>query len=604
MTANAPTFSRNLEDFAHIASDWFWETDADHRFCFFTDQLEGASGVDRKLLIGTTRFELACDDPHSANWKAHADDLMHRRPFRNFEYNVRRGNGSILWVRVSGEPIFADDGTFKGYRGCGHNITEQKLTVAKLEASNAALQLRNKQLSNVREALERSVYEDALTEVWNRRAFERDLQDMLACTNRNIGLLHIDLDRFKWINDTLGHQTGDIVLKAAATRISLATGSLGTTYRVGGDEFMVILCDHVTEATALSLGHQITNAMSVPISGGRGKVSTGVSVGVAVSSGNDILDSDLIRLADAALYEAKARGRNAVCTLSDQLRQRLETHRWVAADLPAALETDQLVPYFQPQFDLDSQTIIGAEVLVRWHHPTRGVISPQDFLSVAAELAICDRIDRIMMEKGLRTVERLTAMGLHLPSLSINTGQARLMDPRLIADVGCLWTHPDCKLSLELLETICLDDCCDQNRMRHNIDRLKGMGVRIEIDDFGSERASITGLLDIAPYRLKIDRKLVQAIDVDADKRSIVQTIVRLAKSLGIACLAEGAEDAFALKALREMGCTQVQGYAIAPALPEEAFVSFLKDRAVTPCVGQTLPQTQTAGPMDLPQTA
>lgn len=604
MSSQQPILSRNLEDFARIASDWFWETDADHHFCFFTEQLEDVVGIDRKALIGRSRLDLAADAMLSDRWKAHADDLAHHRSFHNFEYHVRQDDGRIVWVRVSGEPIFDDSGAFQGYRGCGQNITSEKLAMARLEASNAALQMRNQQLDAARIALERSVYEDALTEVWNRRAFERDLKDLLAFTDRNIGLLHIDLDKFKWINDTLGHQTGDTVLQIAAARICQSAGALGTTYRVGGDEFMIILCDHVTESLAVSLGHQITNAMSAPINVGRSKVTIGASVGIAVSTGGALSSSDLIRQADAALYEAKARGRNAVCTLSDQLRHRLETHRWTAADLGEALSEDQLVPYFQPQMDLATQTIIGAEVLVRWHHPSRGMIAPDDFLPVAAELALINQIDQLMLKKGLALVNRLAAQGLHLPSLSINTSQARLMDPRLISDVGCHWNTPQCRLSLELLETIYLDECCDQIQMHQTIARLRAMGVRIEIDDFGSARASITGLLKVQPDRLKIDRRLVQTVASDPDKRSIVRAIVELAQSLKITCLAEGAEDQGALDALWDMGCSQVQGYAVAPPLSEAELVAFLRQRGIAVLPGRDTPKPSTAGPMDLPRTA
>ncbi|MEL6574114.1 MAG: EAL domain-containing protein [Pseudomonadota bacterium] len=604
MSPQQPSLSRNLEDFVRIASDWFWETDADHRFCFFTEQLEDIVGIDRKRLLGRSRLDLATDATASDRWKTHADDLTHHRPFHNFEYHVRQDDGHIVWVRVSGEPIFDDSGAFQGYRGCGHNITSEKLAVARLEASNAALQMRNQQLDAARVALERSAYEDTLTEVWNRRAFERDLKDLLACEDRNIGLLHIDLDKFKWINDTLGHQTGDTVLQVAAKRIGQTAGALGTSYRVGGDEFMIILCDHVTESVAVRLGHQITNAVSAPISVGRSKVTIGASVGIAISKHGALSSSDLIRQADAALYEAKARGRNAICALSDRLLQRLETHRWTAADLGAALSDDQLVPYFQPQMDLATQTIIGAEVLVRWHHPTRGMIAPDDFLPVAAELALINQIDQLMLKKGLAVVDRLSAQGLHVPSLSINTSQARLMDPRLVSDVGCFWDPAQCSLSLELLETIYLDDCCDGIQLHQTIARLRAMGVRIEIDDFGSARASITGLLKVQPDRLKIDRHLVQAVESNPDKRNIVRAIVELAQSMKIACLAEGAEDQGALDALWDMGCAQVQGYAVAPPLSEAELVSFLRQRHVTVLGDRSAPKPRTAGPMDLPRTA
>lgn len=604
MTSHGPSHQRNLEDFAGIASDWFWETDATHRFIYFSDLMQESTGVDPKKFLGLCRLDFMHDDLMSDKWRSHIDELAQRKPFRSLEYHVLRDDGSVLWLRVSGVPVFAEDGSFQGYRGTGHNITEERLTIARFEAANAALQLRNRQLDKTRRALERAVHEDTLTEVWNRRAFERDIETAIECANRNVGLLQIDLDQFKWVNDTLGHQAGDTVLKAAASRISATVGFLGTTYRVGGDEFIVLLGDHVTEDMAINLGHQITNAMSVPIELGHRPVTIGVSVGVAVNSRINMSAARLIQQADAALYEAKERGRNAVCAMNDGLRNKVLKYTATAADLPSAIKAGEFVPYFQPQMDLATREIIGVEALVRWHHPDRGIIHPQDFLQIASEMALNDEIDRQMMRKGLAAIDRLADQGIIIPSLSINTSQARLLDPRLISDVGCLWTNKACGLSLELLETISFDECCDNIQLSHNLDRLRAMGVRIETDDFGSARASITALLKVSPHRLKIDKSLVQEVVANPSKRNILCAILDLAQTLNIACMAEGAEDQNALDVLKSLGCTQVQGYAVGHPMPEAELADFM--RAAQPQAKATpkTAQKETADPVDLPRTA
>ena len=595
---------RDLEDFVGVSSDWFWETDHDHRFTYVSPQLVEHRKVQVDQFLGRSRLEVAQADPSSPGWVAHIEDLKSQAPFRNFKYHVTCADGAIMWIRTSGDPFFDQSGTFVGYRGTAHDITDEKLAMARLQASNAALQMRNRELDAARQALERSVYEDTLTEVWNRRAFERDLQDMLACKDRNPGLLHIDLDRFKLVNDTLGHPAGDIVLKAAAARIRRATGTLGTAYRVGGDEFKVILCDDMSQEMAVNLGHKIIDAMSAQIPLGRSAVRVGASIGVAVANGAEVSAQCLISQADAALYDAKSKGRNSVRATTKSLGRRIEEHRWIAADLPLAIEREELVPYFQPQMNLQTGEIIGVEALVRWPHPKRGLVHPPDFLGVAAELALCDEIDRIMLKKGLAAVDRLAAMGLQLPSLSVNTSQARLLDPRLISDIGCLWTNPHCSLSLELLETIDFENCCDHIQLRHNLERLRSIGVRIETDDFGSARASITSLLQVSPHRLKIDQRLIKDMIANLDKRSIVRAILDLAQSLKIECLAEGVEDHVVMDMLHNMGCLQAQGHAIAPAMHENELAIFLRAKAIAEPTTPLAWQRKTAGPLSLPQTA
>ena len=596
---------RNLDDFAGIASDWFWETDSEHCFTYFSDRFKYSTSVESCDLLGKSRFELAEPDDVTPHWQAHFDALENHQPFHAFEYSVVRPDKSVIWVRVSGEPRFDEKtGQFLGYRGTGQNVTEEKNNISRLEEANAALQQRNHQLSRARSALERSAHEDPLTGVFNRRAFDRDVQDLMACADRNAGLLQIDLDHFKWINDTLGHMAGDAVLKITASRIKRAADAFGTTYRTGGDEFIIVLWNHVTETQAMQLGHRITQMMSEPVMIGQRSVSVGVSIGVAVSPWADVSATDLIRQADAALYEAKSRGRNTVYLANARLRQNLQKYTWIAADLPHAIQRNQLVPYYQPQRDLSTGEIIGVEALVRWHHPERGIIYPREFLKVAGDLAINDEIDRHMLRLGLAMVDRLYAQDIALPSLSINTSQARLLDPRLIADVGCMWTNRACSLSLELLETISFDDWCDHAQLSSNLDRLRAMGVRIETDDFGSARASITGLLRVLPHRLKIDKHLVQEVTNNPDKHNILLAILDLARGLNIQCMAEGAEDRNALDVLFWLGCTQVQGFAVAKPMQEAELFDFLARERLAPAGTRPVPKKKTAGHMGLPQSA
>lgn len=602
MCAAASKTFRNLEDFAGIASDWFWETDADHRFSYFSNRMEEITKFNSYALIGQKRDVIPNESLDDPKWIAHMQDLKAHRPFSNLEYQMRRPHdGTLLWIRVSGIPIFDADGTFAGYRGTGHDITEEKVGMARLEASNAALQMRNKQLDEARCALERSAFEDSLTNLWNRRAFERDLHNHLVKEDRYVGLLHIDLDRFKWVNDTLGHPAGDVVLQTAANRIRKATGSLGMVYRVGGDEFMVLLCENVNQDMARMLGHRVTHAMANPVPIGERCVTIGASIGIAFSQSHVTSPYRLITNADAALYEAKNRGRNAICMINDTIQNRIEQHRKLAADIPGALDRGEFVPYFQPQVNVRTREVIGVEALVRWQHPERGLLGPSEFLQVATELAIIDQIDRAMLQMGLAAIGRIKDVGFALPSLSINMSESRLADPRLLSDVGCLWLDHSCSLSFELLETIDFEDAGGRVQLHDNLQRIRNMGVSIETDDFGSGRASITSLLEVAPDRLKIDRGLIKEVVTSSQKRSMVRAILDMANALGIDCIAEGAETDEAIAAIRELGCDQVQGFAISHPLSEQDLIAFL---ARHPIASRSEPETKTAGREGLPKTA
>ena len=197
MTPSHDKEFRNLEDFAGIASDWFWETAAAHRFTYFSSRMEEVTKMDATKILGTRRDMVASAQSKDPKWKAHLDDLNAHRPFRNFEYSLTRPtDGSVMWLRIAGQPLFDPSGTFTGYRGTGHDITAEKEAMRQLVASNDALAERNHELTEARRALERNAHEDALTGLLNRRAFERDLDHHLTHSAKTIGLLHVDLDRF------------------------------------------------------------------------------------------------------------------------------------------------------------------------------------------------------------------------------------------------------------------------------------------------------------------------------------------------------------------------------------------------------------------------
>ncbi|WP_342077573.1 EAL domain-containing protein [Yoonia sp. SS1-5] len=577
MTIEDDKVIRILDDFSGMASDWFWETDSEHRFCYFSRRMAEVTKFDIGALLGKKRDIIPAEKMSDPKWIAHKADLAAHRPFRNFEYKMHRPHdGTLLWIRIAGEPQFDADGTFVGYRGVGHDITDEKLAMQRLEESNAALAERNAELNEARRHLERSANEDALTGLFNRRAFERDIAHALQQTDQVVALLHVDLDRFKWVNDTFGHAAGDSVLRTASKRIQLALGDAGRPYRVGGDEFMVILRQLATDDLPIWLGDRIIEAMAKPIAISKQRVTIGASVGVATGLAGETRARLLISRADAALYEAKNGGRNMVCQVTPALQRQIDDRRSLASDIPRAIERGEFVPFFQPQIDVQTGRIIGAETLVRWQHPDRGMLPPGQFLQSAVELGLIDRIDHHMLVAAMQVSLRLREAGYPLPSLSVNVSEARLIDPLLPRQIDTLWIDRDCLLSIELLETIYFDEASENNQFSQNLSQLKELGVRIETDDFGTGRASMTGLLKIAPDRLKIDKSLVQEVVHSSQKRSLVKAIVEMANALDIDCLAEGVETQADIDAITALGCCKFQGYAISYPQSEEDLLAYL----------------------------
>lgn len=590
---NRPHF-RNLEDFAGIASDWFWETDHQHRFIYFSNRMEQVTKISRADVLGHGR-EIFAEDQSGPAWQAHLDDLQAHRAFRNFEYRViRPTDGSVMWLRIAGEPQFDQAGAFTGYRGTGHDVTREKVAMMQLEQSNAALAIRNRELDEARQALEQAAYHDTLTGLPNRRAFERALEHCLGTADGQVALLHLDLDRFKWVNDTLGHQSGDAVLATAAQRISAAVGDGGQTYRVGGDEFMVLLTQGISANLAHQTGTAIVTALTRPIDLAQRQVTIGISIGIATGSAGQDTAATVIAHADVALYEAKRNGRNQVCQITPQITKRMQIKRQIAATIPGALERGEFTAYFQPQADIETGEIVGAEALVRWHHPECGLLQPADFLDIAAEMGLIEDIDRQVLRLALAVVDKLQARGLNLPSISVNISAPRLMDPRLPDDVASTWTDRRCGLSIELLETIYLDDRREVPQIKKNLQQLRDMGVEIHSDDFGSGRASIVGLLKVQPDRLKIECRMIRTALRDPRKSKVIAAILEMTRALGIAATAEGVESAKDIAAVRDIGCVYYQGNVLAPPLQEAAFIAFMSRQKMAT-------KTKTAGRDGLP---
>jgi diguanylate cyclase (GGDEF)-like protein len=424
-----------------------------------------------------------------------------------------------------------------------------------------SLELENARLHKLAKSVAKDANEDALTGLPNRRHFEVEVKawiKRLKEEGREFAVLYIDLDRFKFVNDTLGHEAGDSLLVTVADILRELTNDADLVARLGGDEF-AILRPLGSSALAISgLADDIVQAMQAPFLCDGKSTSCSTSIGVAIAKTNTRAPERIVAYADEALYHAKAQGKGRWSFFTEQMHAKSMATKKLASDLFLACEKHEFVPYFQPIVDAQTGELASAETLVRWAHPTRGILPPTEFLETAANVGILKQVDEIVFAGLKSTLASLDEVGIKLPRVAINVSAARLMDPTFIHDIRSSGIAPH-RLTIEILESVYLDRLGDL--VRWTIEELDEIGVTIALDDFGTGHASVSGLLEIRPSILKIDRSFIQPIVEDDSKHPLVSSIVGIGKSLGMRIVAEGVETEDHARVVSELGCDYLQGY-------------------------------------------
>ncbi len=491
-------------------------------------------------------------------------------------------NGEPRYVRSVGQVHVGRDGKEK-IIGIAFDVTADALLAEELRAAKAEADARNIELELAKNRIEFNALHDPLTALANRRKLDDEL-DRLGRASPTSGtrfaILHLDLDRFKEINDTLGHAAGDAVLTHAADILSRAVESGDLVARIGGDEFVILITRPVTTEELSLLSERIIEEMRRPVDFDGFSCRCGVSIGIARSQGIGSDPRKVLINADIALYQAKEKGRNGYEFFSQALQANIVTRKRLADDILAGLERDEFTVWYQPQFDATTMRLTGAEALVRWNHPDQGILASGRFLRLAEELNVMARIDQLVLETALRDKMRWLAEGIELPRISVNVSSRRLHDPALVDQLRGLSIRPG-EIAFELVESIFLDDSDDPASA--NLADIKALGIDIEIDDFGTGHTSIVSLLRLKPKRLKIDRQLVMPILTSPQERALVRSIIDIARSLGVETIAEGVETPAHAELLRTLGCDELQGYAFAKPLPFAEFARFAARRAGTP---------------------
>ncbi|MBU2192779.1 MAG: EAL domain-containing protein [Alphaproteobacteria bacterium] len=415
---------------------------------------------------------------------------------------------------------------------------------------------------------------DGLTGLHNRTFLTDHFDTLIKGARRRherMAVIQIDLDRFKQINDTLGHSAGDYVLVATAQRMRETCRASDLCVRLGGDEFVMILQGAGTTEDINMVARRIMERINEPISFHGATILPGASAGIAVYPVDAENAKDLIVHADLALYSAKKLGGGAFSFFSEELRLELEHRKQLENDMRTAIAEKSFQVYFQPQVSLSDGTIAGTEALVRWDHATRGMIPPGEFIPVAEKSGLMAQIGRIVISKAIQQAAEWHRAGLYFGRLAVNVSGTELREPDfdvfLFGELEVAGLPAE-KLSLEIVESVILDD--EKTGIASKLRQIRAAGVHLELDDFGTGYASLSHVNPNEIDRLKIDRRFVQNINSNSDNTKIVRAITELARGLGISIIAEGAETEEELTSLMSIGCDQVQGYSIAFPMPQD----------------------------------
>jgi diguanylate cyclase (GGDEF)-like protein len=490
-------------------------------------------------------------------------------------YRVITPEGEERSIRAIGR-VYEDPGATPKIVGVNWDVTTDVALNENLKRANRLSEARNAELEAAKARIEHNALHDSLTGLPNRRYLDDILKRhaaRCALSGRQLALLHIDLDRFKQINDTLGHAAGDAMLIHASEVLKSNIRAEDFVARIGGDEFVVVCTADGGNAQLSGLADRVIETMRQPVMYEGHECRFGVSVGIAVETGAQVDPQRLLINADIALYRAKSRGRNRYEFFTEALQAEVVNTKRIADEILNGLENAEFVPYYQPQFDAHTLEVVGAEALARWRHPSGRIVPPIEFLYVAEELNVVSTIDRMILEQALEQFRAWRAAGVNIPHTSVNVSARRLQDEGLIEGLKGLDIEPG-TLSFELVESIFLDESDDV--VLFNIDQIKELGIDIEIDDFGTGYASIVSLLKLKPKRLKIDRQLVEPIVVSPPQRHLVESIIDIGKSLGIQVVGEGVETLDHAHILRDLGCDVLQGYAFAKPMAAADLTAFI----------------------------
>ena len=542
-----------------LSSDWYWEQDAEYRFTQISGEVDRKGGFSARMSVGKELWLLDWASDAENDWTTFREQLDLRRPFHDFTFKTRDFQDNVRYASISGQPIFDDEGRFIGYRGIGKDVTEKRLS---------------------EERIHFLAHYDALTRLPNRVLLAEQVRFALDRARRGsyqVALLFIDLDRFKVINDSLGHDAGDQVLRVVSQRLTDCVRETDMVARLGGDEFVVLL-DTVQDSNHIRYtARRILDAINQSIRLSGDLYHVGASIGIAVFPEDGGNLAELLKNSDAAMYRAKEEGRNGIFFYSETINQQSLASFRLESDLRYALEHGQLVLYYQPKLDLISKRITGVEALLRWRHPTHGLLSPNQFIHLAEECGLIVPVGDWVLENACRELVAWDEAGLPRMVMAVNLSPRQLQDTLPDKLLELLRRHklaPE-RLELELTESLMLKR---PERDIALLEAIKSHGIRIALDDFGTGFSSLSSLASLPIDVVKMHSAFIERLPEDVSSAAITRSIITMAKGIHLEVVAEGVETTAQYDWLAKEGCQIIQGFHFCHPLPASSLVDFVNE--------------------------
>jgi diguanylate cyclase (GGDEF)-like protein/PAS domain S-box-containing protein len=542
-----------------LSSDWYWEQDAEFRFTRLEGQYITGDNREPDAELGKTSWDLGF--VIDGGWEPHRELLSAHKPFRDVVMQRSFPNGTLIYIRVSGEPIFDRDHRFIGYRGVGRDITAQK---------------------RAEERIQYLATHDSLTGLPNRAQFSNLLAHTIVSAHRyqrKFAVLFVDLDRFKIINDTLGHEAGDILLKEMSARLNDCLRSSDVVARLGGDEFVVLLQGVNESAQAATAARKVLSAVIKPVTILNQECRVTASVGVCLYPDDGEDEQMLMKNADLAMYLAKEEGKNNYKFYSKDIKSQSLERLTLEANLRSAIERQEFFLHYQAKVDLKSGAINGVEALLRWQHPELGVVPPMQFIPLAEETGLIVAIGKWVLKTACAQNVAWQRAGLPPVCMAVNLSPRQFADDDLLKDLDVVLHEtglsPDL-LELEITESMVMSNI---ERAVKQLKAIKERGVRLAIDDFGTGYSSLAQIKRFPIDTIKVDRSFIRDIPRNPEDRAITEAIISMGKSMGLTVVAEGVETEQQQSFLRDHACDEMQGYYFSKPIDPEQFAELMRQQ-------------------------
>ncbi len=541
----------------NLSSDWYWEQDAELRYTRMESRHAGGGAV-QQTFLAKRPWETELEMHAPGGWDAHRALLLAHKPFRDAIMFRQLAGDTPYYISVSGEPVFDRENRFTGYRGVSREITDQKIAEARIQ---------------------HLATHDSLTGLPNRAMFNQLLTHALSSAQRHermFAVLFIDLDRFKFINDTLGHVAGDQLLQEITERFKKALRASDVIARLGGDEFVVLVEEVKSVDKVRTVARKLLSAAIKPLLllGRECRVTASIGIALYPQDGED--GQTLMKNADIAMYFAKSEGKNNFQFYSTDITSQTLERLTLEANLRHAMENDEFSLHYQAKRDLKKGTITGVEALLRWDNPELGSVSPAQFIPAAEETGLIVPIGKWVLRTACLQNVAWQRQGLPPICMAVNLSVRQFSDEHLLSDLTEILAETGMApelLELEITEGMVIQNPAQAVRL---LSAIKGMGVRLAIDDFGTGYSSLGQLKNFPIDTLKVDRSFIRDIATNTEDKAIIEAIIAMGKTLSLTVVAEGVETREQESFLRAHACDEMQGYYFSRPIPADEFAALL----------------------------